>query len=52
MFNFTTGELLFYGGIIGMCIMVVAAIIVTATLASSRKRMRSTFNEEYGNDKK
>lgn len=46
--SFTPGEMLFYGGIAGMGIIVVVAIIVIAVLAGSRKRLRTKLNEEYG----
>jgi hypothetical protein len=48
MFSFTTGELLFYGGIIGMVAVAVAAIVIAIVLAGGRKRMRSMLSEEYG----
>ena len=47
--SFTTGEMLFYGGIAGMCLTLAAAIIVSIVLAGSRKRLRRIMNEEYGN---
>lgn len=48
MTNFTPGELLFYGGIAGMAIVVLVAIIVIAVLSGERKRLRRKLNEEYG----
>ena len=50
--NFTPGELYFYGGIAGMAIVAVAAIIVAIILAGSRKRLRRKLNEEYGGNLK
>ena len=44
----TPGEMLFYGGVIGMAIVAVAAIIVAAVLSGSRKRLRRKLDEEYG----
>lgn len=46
--NLTPGEILFYGGIAGMAVVVIAAVIVIAVLGSSRKRLRRKMNEEYG----
>ena len=50
--NFTPGEMLFYGGIAGMVIVAVVAIIVFAVLSGSRKRLRRKLNEEYGGNLK
>ena len=50
--NLTPGELYFYGGIAGMAIVAVAAIIVAIVLAGSRKRLRRKLNEEYGGNLK
>jgi hypothetical protein len=46
--SLTPGEILFYGGMIGMAVVAAAAIIVTVVLSGSRKRLRRKFNEEYG----
>lgn len=46
--SFTPGEMLFYGGIIGMSFVIAAAIIVIAVFSGSRKRLRRKLNEEYG----
>ena len=46
--SFTPGELLFYGGIVGMAVIVIIAVIVVAILFGSRKRLRSKLNDEYG----
>ena len=46
--DFTPGEILFYGGIAGMAIVVVVAIVVIAALSGSRKRLRRKLGEEYG----
>ena len=46
--NFTPGEVLFYGGIVGMAIVAVAAAIAIAVISGSRKRLRRKLNEEYG----
>ena len=46
--DFTPGEMLFYGGIAGMAIVVIISIIVIAVLAGSRKRLRRKLNDEYG----
>jgi hypothetical protein len=50
--SLTPGEMLFYGGILGMVIVAIAAIIVIAILSGSRKRLRRKLNEEYGGDLK
>lgn len=50
--NLTPGEMLFYGGIIGMAITLVIAIIVIVVLSGSRKRLRRKLNEEYGENHK
>jgi type II secretory pathway pseudopilin PulG len=46
--NLTPGEMLFYGGIVGMAIVIIVAVIVVAVLAGSRKRLRRKLQEEYG----
>ncbi|MCM1059910.1 MAG: hypothetical protein NC452_06415 [Eubacterium sp.] len=48
-FNLTFGEMLFYGGIIGMIIVVLMAIIVIIVLANGKKRMRCKFKSETQN---
>ena len=48
MLNFTRGEMLFYGGITGMAIVLIISIVVTVILAGSRKRLRFKLDEEYG----
>ncbi|CDX04947.1 Hypothetical protein DPCES_5061 [Desulfitobacterium hafniense] len=50
--NFTPGEMLFYGGVVGMVIVAIVSIIVTALFAGSRKRLRRQLNEEYGGNLK
>ncbi len=42
----TTGEMLFYGGIIGGAIVLVISVIVIISLATSRKRLRHKFDTE------
>jgi len=42
------GEILFYIGIGGMAATLIAAAVVTAVLAASRKRITKKLNEEYG----
>jgi len=46
--DFTPGELLFYGGIAGMAIVVITSIVVIIILSGSRKRLRRKLNDEYG----
>ena len=48
--NLTPGEMLFYGGIAGMAVVVIVSIIVIAILAGSRKRLRQKMNDEYGDN--
>ena len=50
--GFTPGEMLFYGGIAGMAVVVIVSIIVIAILSGSRKRLRRKLNEEYGGNLK
>ncbi|MDR3120352.1 MAG: hypothetical protein LBU58_03310 [Clostridiales bacterium] len=52
MKNFTPGEMLFYGGIAGMAIVVAIAVVVIAVLAGSQRRLRKKLNEEYGGNLK
>ncbi len=42
----TTGQVLFYGGIIGAAIVVVVSVVVTIYLANGRKKLRSKFDSE------
>lgn len=44
----TPGEMLFYGGIAGMCIIALAAIIAIIVLSRSRKTLRKKLDAEYG----
>ncbi|MCL2661987.1 MAG: hypothetical protein FWE83_01475 [Oscillospiraceae bacterium] len=46
--SFTPGELLFYGGIAGMVLVIIVSIIVFIVLAGSRKRLRRKLDDEYG----
>ncbi|MCD7785515.1 MAG: hypothetical protein LUH18_08090 [Oscillospiraceae bacterium] len=46
--SFTPGQLLFYGGLLGIAVTLVATIIVIVVLSGSRKRLRRKLNEEYG----
>ena len=50
--DLTPGEMLFYGGIVGMAIVAIVAIVVVAVLSGSRKRLRQKLNEEYRGDPK
>lgn len=50
--NLTPGEMLFYGGIAGMAVVTVVAIVVILIMAGSRKRLRRKLNEEYGGNLK
>lgn len=42
----TTGQMLFFGGIIGATIVVVISIAVIVYLANGRKKLRSKFDSE------
>ncbi len=44
----TPGEMLFYGGIAGMAITLIAALIVVIVMSGSRRRLRKKLKEEYG----
>lgn len=46
--NWTAGEMLFYGGAVGMVGTALAAILAMVLLSGSRKRLRRKLNEEYG----
>lgn len=46
--KFTPGEMLFYGGIAGMVLVLVIAVTVAVVLSGSRRRLRHKLNEEYG----
>ena len=48
--SFTPGEMLFYGGIAGMAIVLVVSVVVIIILAGSRKRLRRKLSDEYGAD--
>lgn len=50
--NLTLGEMLFYGGIIGIVIVIVIATIVISVLAHGRKRLRRKFDNEIKTIKK
>lgn len=44
--NLTSGEMLFYGGIIGMVIVAIITVIIIAVLGSGKKRLRRKFDSE------
>lgn len=44
----TPGEMLFYGGLAGMAITLVAALVVIIVTSGSRRRLRKKLKEEYG----
>ena len=50
--NFTPGEILFYGGIVGMIMVFIVAIVVAIVLSGSRKRLRRKLNAVYGGNLK
>jgi len=52
MGGITLGSLLFYGGITGVILTLIAAIITTAILKKSRKKIVSKLNAEYGGNLK
>ena len=47
----TAGSLFFYGGIAGLAVTLIVAIIIVATQSSKRKRLRETLDEEYGKNR-
>jgi len=50
--DFTPGEMLFYGGIAGMAVVLLISLIVIIIMSGSRKRLRRKLNEEYGGNLK
>lgn len=42
----TTGQMLFWGGIIGATIVIVISIVISVYLANGRKKLRSKFDNE------
>ena len=44
----TTGALLFYGGVAGLVVTLIAAVIVVIVQSGDRKRLRDKLDEEYG----
>ena len=44
----TLGSMFFYGGIIGLAITILSAIIAGIVLGSGRRKMRKRMNDEYG----
>lgn len=44
----TTGTMLVYGGIAGLCVTAAAAIISIVVFSSSRRRLQKKLDEEYG----
>lgn len=50
--NFTTGEMLFYGGIAGMAVVTVVSAVLICVLAKGKKRIRRKFEAETKNIEK
>jgi len=46
----TPGEMLFYGGIAGIVVVIIAAVITFVVMSGSRKRLRRKLDEEYGSN--
>jgi len=46
--GFATGSLFFYGGIVGLAVALIAAIIIIIVQSGDRKRLREKLDEEYG----
>ena len=44
----STGAIFFYGGLTGLAVTLIAAIIIVAVQSSDRKRLRQQLDEEYG----
>jgi len=47
----TTGTLLFYGGVAGLAVTLIATVIIIILQTKSRKRVRKKLDEEYGQRK-
>ena len=47
----TTGGMFFYGGIVGLGVTVLVAIIAGIVLGGGRKNLRKKMDEEYGRSK-
>ena len=50
--NFTAGEMLFYGGIVGMAVVIVVSAVLICVLAKGKKRLRKKFEAETKNIKR
>lgn len=46
--NLTPGEILFYGGLTGMALVLIVAVIVIIVMTGCRRRLRRKLSEEYG----
>jgi hypothetical protein len=50
--EWTLGTITFYGGIAGITVAVIAAVIVIIALGSANKKIIKKLNEEYGEAQK
>ena len=46
--DWSTGAILFYGGIAGAGATIIAAVLVAVVLARGKKRIINKLNQEYG----
>lgn len=46
--DLTTGTILFYGGLAGAALTILAALIASVVLARGNKRIKRKLNQEYG----
>ena len=46
--NWTTGSMMFYGGLAGAALVLIASAVAAAVLRSGRKKIVSKLNDEYG----
>ena len=46
--DWTLGTMLFYGGLAGAALTIVASVIAAILLASGSKRIKNKLNQEYG----
>ncbi|MCL2151789.1 MAG: hypothetical protein FWH57_02340 [Oscillospiraceae bacterium] len=50
--EWTTGSMMFYGGIACACAAILALVIVLFVFRGSKKRLRRKLDEEYGKSDK
>ena len=50
MFDITPGALLFYGGIIGIVIVVIISGLIVISLMGSKRKLKKIFKDEYSSE--